>query len=63
MKKYEYNQLTRQMGWLENYTDANFDNVDHSAVLYISPFYSDLCKGSERLSLYGPGQSLRAPEG
>jgi len=61
MKK--YNQLARQMERLENYSDANFDNADHFPVLYISPFYSDLCKGSERLSLYGPGESLTAPEG
>jgi len=61
MKK--YNQLKRQMECLENYSDASFDKADHSAVLYVSPFYSDLCKGSERLSMCGPGRSVRAPEG
>jgi len=51
----KYNQLARQMEWLENYRDANFDKADHSPVLYLSPFYSGVCKGSKRLSLYGPG--------
>jgi hypothetical protein len=55
----KYNQLARQMEWLENYRDANFDKADHSPVLCISPFYSDLCKSSKRLSLCGPGEALR----